>query len=232
MVTDYLPSVAPFERVQGATGQFGAQDPDVRFWRKVEVVTETGCWIWLGSTTLNGYGSFWAGKRLSSAHRWAYERFRGPIPPNRHLDHLCRTPPCVNPDHLEPVTFQENVLRGFSPNALNARKTRCKRDHELSGANLHIDVRGHRKCRTCDMERLRRRRLAMRLRRRSIRAIRQRLNQCISISDGDVSVGLKELRTELGLFLDREFGSSFNSGSWEDRRFTRAARTQRIEAEK
>jgi hypothetical protein len=29
-----------------------------------------------------------------------------------HLDHLCRNPRCVNPDHLQPVTNFENARRG------------------------------------------------------------------------------------------------------------------------
>ena len=30
------------------------------------------------------------------------------------LDHLCRTPACVNPEHLESVTHRENTARGRS----------------------------------------------------------------------------------------------------------------------
>jgi len=35
----------------------------------------------------------------------------GPIPDGLHLDHLCANPPCVRPDHLEPVTQAENNRR-------------------------------------------------------------------------------------------------------------------------
>lgn len=47
------------------------------------------------------------------------------------------------------VRAQEIVLRGMSPNAIRARKTLCRRGHQLSGVNLCVDKRGHRNCRAC-----------------------------------------------------------------------------------
>jgi hypothetical protein len=41
-----------------------------------------------------------------------YEQHFGSIPENLELDHLCRNPACVRPDHLEPVTHLENLRRG------------------------------------------------------------------------------------------------------------------------
>lgn len=82
-----------------------------RFWEKVD---KTGsCWIWTAQLNRHrgGYGMFWDEKPVW-AHRWAYEALVGPIPDGLVLDHLCRTPACVNPTHLEPVTIEENVRRG------------------------------------------------------------------------------------------------------------------------
>jgi hypothetical protein len=70
-----------------------------------------------------------------------------------HLDHLCRNTRCVNPDHLEPVTLAENVLRGVSSPAMNARKTHCDSGHEFTPANTYISPRSERKCRACGRER-------------------------------------------------------------------------------
>ena len=86
------------------------------------------------------------------AHRVAYEALIGPIPKGLCLDHLCRVRYCVNPAHLEPVTVRENVLRGISPPAVNARKRLCKNGHALSGRNLYLKTRygwPGRECRTC-----------------------------------------------------------------------------------
>jgi hypothetical protein len=72
----------------------------------------SGCWIWLGNIKKNGYGSLTVGEKNLYAHRLSYEISNGPIPKGKVLDHKCRVRCCCNPDHLEPVTQHENVLRG------------------------------------------------------------------------------------------------------------------------
>jgi len=73
----------------------------------------TPCWVWQWGKTSKGYGAArHRSRRQQSAHRWMYERYKGPIPQGLDLDHLCRVKACVNPDHLEPVLNAENVRRG------------------------------------------------------------------------------------------------------------------------
>ncbi len=123
-----------------------------RFWRCVRK-HKSGCWFWTGSIRKDGYGAFGgcgrrkAGKSLL-AHRAAYELTRGAIPKGLTLDHLCRKRNCVNPKHLEPVTRLENVMRGVSQWAINARKKKCKHGHPFTGANTILEG-GGRRCRAC-----------------------------------------------------------------------------------
>jgi hypothetical protein len=103
------------------------------------------CWIWTGTIRGKGYGVF----QNAQAHRFSWELMRGPFPAGLVADHLCRTPRCVNPDHLEAVTDKENILRGVGAPAINARKTHCSRGHEFSKANTCHGLDGKRYCRTC-----------------------------------------------------------------------------------
>lgn len=114
-------------------------------------VDESGCWIWTGSRDRHGYGRLMMhrnGKwQPEPAYRVAHELFKGPIPKGYHVDHLCRVPSCVNPDHLEAVTPRENtvVRSSKSPMAQLARRTECKNGHPFIG----IDKNGGRRCGIC-----------------------------------------------------------------------------------
>jgi HNH endonuclease len=98
----------------------------------VEYVVEdrgyvTPCWIWQRGSSQSERGGRYGTTRKNvgdqipiSAHRMMWERHKGlPIPQNFELDHLCRQTICCNPDHLEPVSHEENVRRGVVSRSLN-----------------------------------------------------------------------------------------------------------------
>jgi len=77
-----------------------------------ELGYKTPCWIWQRGKNQYGYGTKYAHPKKMLAHRWLYEMSNGPMPKGRDLDHLCRNPACVRPDHMEPVPHCVNIRRG------------------------------------------------------------------------------------------------------------------------
>lgn len=81
------------------------------------------CRMWTAGTSVGGnknsdqlpYGSFWVGGTGVRAHLFSKlvlgAHHFPPHLPDLHLDHLCRRPLCVAPQHLEPVTREENERR-------------------------------------------------------------------------------------------------------------------------
>lgn len=112
------------------------------------VITET-CWFFNGAHDSSGYAHIGNGKRGKhiKVHRWMYENFKGPIPEGLEPDHLCRVRLCINPDHLEPVTHQENMKRGYW-----GSKTHCPQGHEYTPENTLANRYG-RTCYTCKRQR-------------------------------------------------------------------------------
>ena len=117
-----------------------------RFWKKVDKSGD--CWEWTAAKNSRGYGTVRNNKKTLGAHRVSYELIVGEIPEGLDLDHLCRNPGCVNPEHLEPVTHRENVRRGNAGLHLSVR-THCPHGHEYTKENTAIYDDGLRRCRTC-----------------------------------------------------------------------------------
>lgn len=134
-----------------------------RFWAKVVVDCACDCWVWVGARTAAGYGQLNLRYRRTYAHRAAYETWRGPIPDGLHIDHLCRVRACANPWHMEPVTREENWMRGVGAPAVNARKTHCDYGHPIEGPEAKLaqykclTILGRRSCLICERRRQRER---------------------------------------------------------------------------
>lgn len=133
-----------------------------RFMGFVDVQPD-GCWRWTGAITESGYGVFQMGPRSTKrAHRVSHELFKGPIPEELEIDHTCHPNTCtlgakcphrrcVNPDHLNPATTQENCSPERSSNVHGAHfkaKTHCPQGHEYSDINTRT-FKGSRFCRKC-----------------------------------------------------------------------------------
>jgi len=149
----------------------------------------TPCWCW-SRCTRDGYGRADIIGRHLQAHRVSFEAFRGEIAAGFEIDHLCCVTNCVNPDHLEPVTPEENLRRKCQRRGLTiggkpslphppssgrsigwrGQLTHCSNGHEYSPDNTLKRPDGLRRCAACY-----RRNNANKIRRRSERRAAARL---------------------------------------------------------
>jgi len=117
-------------------------------------ISTDDCWHFAGHHDKLGYGIIYGENNQYPAYRVMYEYMVGRIPDGLEIDHLCESPPCINPAHLEPVTHRENTLRYYR------RRTHCKNGHEYTPDNTVFtyypckittnNPKGEaRRCRTC-----------------------------------------------------------------------------------
>lgn len=131
------------------------EDPRERLQRFVREDLSSGCLIFTGGTSDQGYGRFevWFGKKREQlAHRVAYRLAGKKIPRGWEVDHLCFNPPCVKVEHLQAVPKKTNIKRAIKAGRLGANmreKTRCPKRHRYTEANTYVDAKGSRHCRRC-----------------------------------------------------------------------------------
>ena len=108
-----------------------------------------GCWLWTGALNDMGYPQIQQNGTRRYAHRIMHELHIGPIPEGYDIDHLCSTPACVRPSHLEAVTRSENMKRMWQRGE-RERATHCKHGHEFTADNTYRQAAsGGRGCVTC-----------------------------------------------------------------------------------
>src|ERR1700745_183009 len=87
-------------------------DPKTRARFEAKVDRAGECHVWKAAHIPSGHGVFWLAApdaKLVYAHRVALEHKLGrPLQEGEMATHRCDTPPCVNPDHLEPGDALKN----------------------------------------------------------------------------------------------------------------------------
>lgn len=118
---------------------------------RCEKIPEAGCWIWMGRTNMQGYGTLHKTDRRSaiSVHRLMYALANGIpaafLPADLCVRHRCDTPTCVNPDHLTIGTWKDNIhdaaQRGRHAVAFQEIDGKvvgsCRNGHDLATAGIY-----------------------------------------------------------------------------------------------
>ncbi len=109
------------------------------------------CWLFDSWHNSAGYPYISVDGRDQPAHRVVYAAITGMDIDGLDLDHLCRNVACVRPDHHEPVTHAENMLR------MGQAQTKCRKaGHDWSDPrNVRVRPNGRRYCAECDRINLR-----------------------------------------------------------------------------
>jgi len=144
----------PVAKERGKRGPYQKQPYELKLQSANErldskLVPQSECLVWTGLLDAKGYGRFRGPDNTKVfVHRFAYMRKHSPIPEGLVIDHKCRNRACCNPDHLEPVTNEENIRRG-EVGAPNRRKTHCPLGHEYTPENTYTCSKGKRQCSIC-----------------------------------------------------------------------------------
>lgn len=111
-------------------------DPEAAFAARTE--WRGDCLIWTGAKSSYGYGMFNSNNQRYVAHRYAWERARGPIPDGMLVDHAQHCDPaCVNVDHLRLATRSQN----------NANKRGARQDNKSTGVRNVYPTRNRKRFR-------------------------------------------------------------------------------------
>ncbi len=77
-----------------------------RFLKKVDITDD--CWLWKASKAGSGYGQFRFRHKQLGAHRFSWWMYKNKYP-DSFVRHTCHNKTCVNPDHLQLGTQQDNM---------------------------------------------------------------------------------------------------------------------------
>jgi HNH endonuclease len=78
-----------------------------RLWSR-RVVDSSGCWLWTGSLTSNGYGQIQVDGVIWLVHRLSHAIYSAD-PGCETVHHVCAVRRCFNPAHLQLISVRENI---------------------------------------------------------------------------------------------------------------------------
>lgn len=93
-------------------------------------LSPSGCWLWRGYITKDGYGRVGNGGKYLRVHRASWQVHRGPIPDGIDVLHSCDIRHCFNPECLFLGTDVDNIAD------MDAKGRRCVLRGEENGYSV------------------------------------------------------------------------------------------------
>lgn len=120
---------------------------------RLERIPLSGCWLWMGAITTQGYGVIRHEGKAQYVHRLMYKLMTGDALLGLFACHRCDTPGCANPHHIMPgdqlVNLRDMAAKGRGRKGKNA----CGKGHDMTDENAYRAPGGGLQCRACKAER-------------------------------------------------------------------------------
>ena len=116
-----------------------------RFWFWVNKRGPNGCWEWSGARFWTGYGLVSINGKTVTAHRYAWQITKGPIPEGLLVLHKCNNKICVNPEHLYIGDYGDNMADRINSGSSHRDEKRllCKLyDEEVQLVRKLLEIGG------------------------------------------------------------------------------------------
>lgn len=156
---NYLKGLPSTGKALSGQMDYGDERLPQRFWDKVYPEPNTGCWLWVGSTSNTGYGNITIGSRVDKSrktypvHVLVCSLVHGTKQEGLEVCHSCHIRCCVNPDHLRWDTRLANRDDSRKSGRLRGGQsgmTHCRRGHEFNLTNTYTAPgSGKRRCLAC-----------------------------------------------------------------------------------
>ena len=101
--------VVKLKHKRGQYKYFNSKSIQQRIEENSMAIPDTGCVLWTGCTSYQGYAQTRFMRKTLNVHRVVWELYNGPILDGLWVLHHCDTPACINPLHLFLGTHQDNM---------------------------------------------------------------------------------------------------------------------------
>ena len=122
-------------------GKEVTQETVEKFWDRVNIKSDSECWIWEGGLNSKKpgytYGLFWIHGGSTLAHRLALSFHQEKLVGSKmEVMHACDNPLCCNPNHLSEGTHKENMQDMYKKNRRECEKGENRYNAKLTNTQV------------------------------------------------------------------------------------------------